>query len=200
MRTWMYRNLNRIYKLNLPSKKDLAGVDDVKFGELLPARVIQKSDSELFIQQDLALNSFSITQLLYVSPYILQAAADLAKQFPEYAFGEFTVKSYHTTTSLIVNEHEIGNYLQMHYQFAEDTMEEAGDKLHTVAAEENRADFNYPDHITASTRGDKDFTVPILDGKIQLGGRENVYVLVTFGPRAIKLSFSVKLFKGRDLK
>jgi thiamine phosphate synthase YjbQ (UPF0047 family) len=78
-------------------------------------------------------------------------------------------------------------------------MTEASDKLHTLAAEENRADFNYPDHILASKYGDKDFTVPIINGKIQLGGRENLYVLVTFGPRAIKLSFTVKLFKAKKL-
>jgi thiamine phosphate synthase YjbQ (UPF0047 family) len=199
LRSWMYRNIHRIYRLNIQPESGLHNIAPASYGTLKPGRVIKKSDSELFIQQDLELNSFAITQMLFISPYILQAAAEWTKKYSEYQFGEFTLKSYHTTTSLIVNEHEFGNYLQLHYQLCEETMKSAEDKLHTTAAEENRADFNYPDHILASSVGDKDFTVPIMDGKIQLGGRENLYILVTFGPRALKLSLTFKLFKGEPL-
>lgn len=198
LRTWMYRNIHRIYNLKILPRRNLQEVSPAKFAELLAPRVIQGENGNLMIQQDLALHSFAITQLLYISPYVLDAAQAVAKKYPDYGFGEFTLKSYHTTTSLVVNEHEFGNYLQLHYQFAEASMADAQAALHTVAAEENRADFNYPDHILASTHGDKDYTVPIVDGKIQLGGRENIYVLVTFGPRAIKLSLNFKLFKGKD--
>jgi thiamine phosphate synthase YjbQ (UPF0047 family) len=200
LRTWMYRNIHHIYKLPPLAENTLGNVKDAKLGVILEPKIVEKSENELFIQQDLALNSFSITQLLYITPIILEAVNILTEKFAEYPFGEFTLKSYHTTTSIIVNEHEFGNYLQLHYQMAEDTMLPAEDMLHTVAAAENRADFNYPDHILASTRGDKDFTVPIMDNKIQLGGRENLYVLVTFGPRSLKLSMTIKLFKGKKIQ
>jgi thiamine phosphate synthase YjbQ (UPF0047 family) len=200
LRTWLYRNIHRVYRLGITPDKSIQNVNEAPYAELNPGKIIEKSDHELFIQQDLELNSFSITQLLYISPHILDAAKFWTQKYVDYPYGELTLKSYHTTTSLIVNEHEIGNYLQMHYQFAEETMAKAEDKLHTLAAEENRADFNYPDHILATTVGDKDFTVPILDGKIQLGTRENLYVLVPFGPRGIKLSLTFKLFKGKKIE
>jgi thiamine phosphate synthase YjbQ (UPF0047 family) len=199
LRTWMYRNVHRIYRMPCKPESTIAGIIPAPYATFKPARVIQKSDNELFILQDLELNSFAITQLLFISPYILEAAKQWTQEFKDYPFGEFTLKSYHTTTSIIVNEHEHGNFLQLHYQFAEATMSAAEDKLHTVAADENRADFNYPDHILASSVGDKDLTVPIVDGKIQLGGRENLYILVTFGPRGLKLSLTFKLFKGTSV-
>jgi len=109
--------------------------------------------------------------------------------------GELFIRSYHTTTSLIINEHEFGNYLDLHYKFAEISKQNTSQFLHTVRALENRADFNYYDHELASTYGSRQLIVPIVNGNLEIGSRENFYVLVTFGPRAFNLYLKLKLFK-----
>ena len=142
----------------------------------------------MVVDFEISLQSFSITQLIWIQPVLKQLWHAVGKK-NNYTIetGELLLRSYHTTTSILVNEHERGNFLQLHYDLAKKTMENASDKLHTVAAEENRADFNYPDHLLASSVGNRNVTIPIRDGELQLGGRENFYVLVTFGPRGMKL-------------
>jgi len=146
-----------------------------------------KEYKQAIVDFEARLQSFSITQLLWIQPLIEKTWAAVRKDFPAVETGDLLVRTYHTTTSLIMNEHERGNYLQLHYDFAVKSRDDPSDKLHTVAAEENRADFNYPDHILASSVGDRSLTIPIAASKLDIGSRENAYVLVTFGPRGIKL-------------
>ena len=75
-------------------------------------------------------------------------------------------------------------------------MRSVKDRMHTVKAFENRADFNFQDHLLASTYGQRSLVFPVIDGELQIGGRENIYLLVTFGPRAVSLLLQLKLFKG----
>lgn len=153
----------------------------------------QGKSRHVTIDIEATLQSFSITQLLWIQPLIEEIWASLKKDFASVLHGRLLVRSYHTTTSLIMNEHEHGNYLQLHYDLAERTMSDPSTALHTVAAEENRADFNYPDHFLASSVGSRDITIPITNGSLALGGRENAYVLVTFGPRAVSIKLRFEL-------
>ena len=67
--------------------------------------------------------------------------------------------------------------------------------MHTLSALENRADYNHPDHAIASTYGQRQLTLPIINRSLEIGSREHFYVLVTFGPRSINLFFRMKLIK-----
>ena len=63
---------------------------------------------------------------------------------------------------------------------------------------ENRADFNRADHDLASKYGSRQIILPILNRRLEVGGRENFYVLVTFGPRTFQLFFRIRLLKEKD--
>ncbi|MHA1821930.1 MAG: YjbQ family protein [Promethearchaeota archaeon] len=137
---------------------------------------------------DIHLQSFSITQLVSFQDIIIKIFKEIQEKYKKIEYGTLILKSYHTTTSIVMNEHEFGNYLEFHYYLAEKTMESADNRLHTVAALENRADFNFPDHITASSYGQRSITINIRNNKLNLGGRENYYALITFGPRKVNIS------------
>ena len=112
--------------------------------------------------------------------------------------GDFFLRSYHTTTSLIINEYEYGNYLDLHFKFAEISKLDSSKYLHTVRALENRADFNHYDHELASTYGTRNIVIPIIEGNLEIGNRENFYVLVTFGPRSFHLLAKLRLIKDTN--
>jgi len=133
----------------------------------------------LIIEYKLKLRSYAITQLLFLTDII----KDIFKRSLENSdlkSGELFIRSYHTTTSLIINEHEYGNYLDLHYMFAEISSRDSAPFLHTVRALENRADFNHYDHELASTYGSRQLTLPIVDGRLDIGGRENFFYIFFF--------------------
>ena len=107
------------------------------------------------------------------------------------------IRSYHTTTSLLINEHEYGNYLDLHYKFAEISKKDSSNFLHTVRALENRADFNQYDHQLATVYGSRQLILPIINRKLDIGNRENFYILVTFGPREFQLYIRIKFLKEK---
>ncbi len=111
--------------------------------------------------------------------------------------GEIFIRSYHTTTSLFINEHEYGNYLDLHYKFAEISKKDSSEFLHTVQALENRADFNHYDHELASSFGTRLLVLPILNRKLEIGSRENFYILATFGPRTFQLYLNIRYIKKK---
>jgi thiamine phosphate synthase YjbQ (UPF0047 family) len=98
---------------------------------------------------------------------------------------------------LFINEHETGNYLDLHYHFVEECKKDTSNFMHTVAAKENRADFNFPDHLVSSTdeNAHRSITYHIRNGKLARGSRENIYALVTFGPRKVTIGVDMVLFK-----
>ena len=156
-----------------------------------------ENDNEVNIVYKVKLRSYSVTQLLFLTDLIKKLFNETLKKYPNLSNGEFFIRSYHTTTTLVVNEHEHGNYLDLHYKFAEISKEDSSEFLHTVMAEENRADFNHFDHELASTYGSRQLTIPILNKSLEIGGRENFYLLVTFGPRTIQLLVKIKLLKEK---
>ena len=194
MRTWGFRNGWRIFG-NMPRKypeiKMLNSAIIPKF-ELMSEN--NNPNGETHLGYDMSFQSFSITQLISITCLFEELFEDVLKRYPKMTNGQVTIKSYHTTTSLMINEHEYGNFLQLHYILAESTRDNADNKLHTVAALENRADFNFPDHILASNFGQRSITLPIRNGKLNIGGRENIYAIVTFGPRKIKISADFHIF------
>lgn len=190
LRTWLPRNALRAFKLPLDQlAKSKVFSTDERFTCKETARTIVdlQDHKQAIIDFETSLQSFAITQLLWLQPMIESTWVAVKAEFPSIETGDLLIRTYHTTTSLIMNEHERGNFLQLHYDFAQKTRDDPSDKLHTVAAEENRADFNYPDHILATSVGDRNLILPIVGDKLDIGGRENIYVLVTFGPRGIKL-------------
>ncbi|MFX1338701.1 MAG: hypothetical protein ACFFDK_08835 [Promethearchaeota archaeon] len=64
-----------------------------------------------------------------------------------------------------------------------------------MSALENRADFNHYDHELASTYGSKQLIISILNRNLEIGSRENFYILVTFGPRTFQLFIKIRLIK-----
>ncbi|MEM2135896.1 MAG: YjbQ family protein [Candidatus Jordarchaeaceae archaeon] len=199
-----FRNAHRWYELkNITTKSEI-------FGKNLqlpkPYHITQisgptketdiKGSSGGFIELhfDLLLESFSITQLLWIQPALEEIVSNVRRNFPNFRNGEVQIRTKHTTTSLIINENEAGNFLQLHYEFVEKTRESPDTKLHTVMAAENRPDFNFPDHIVATTYGQKDIIVPYHNGELMLGSRENIYLLTTFGPRSVHLLVTFKLY------
>lgn len=193
LKAWGFRNGWRIFNNQMPEYSEI----DKLSAAIKPIYELksehQVDDKTLHLGYDISLQSFSITQLLSFQSTFEQIFKEIKSKYPKAESGNITVKSYHTTTSLIVNEHEVGNFLQLHYYFAEKTRDNPDDKLHTVAAVENRADFNFPDHITASTHGQRSITYPIRNGGLVKGRRENLYALVTFGPRKVHISVDFML-------
>ena len=199
LRTWLQRNAIRLFRLPLKTMvldKAFFYVLRVNWSEKSRLYTESKDESgraEMVVDFEVFLQSFSITQLIWIQPILMQLWGAVSKKNNyNIETGEVLIRSYHTTTSILVNEHERGNFLQLHYDLAKKSMLDSSDKLHTVAAEENRADFNYPDHLLASSIGNRNIIIPIQKNELQLGGRENFYVLVTFGPRGMKLMVRFK--------
>ncbi len=194
LKTWAFRNINRINKSVFTP---LENYNPALYKPLLDVKLIKKfeTSSEIISFYKLKLRSYSITQLIYLTEVIRNHVKKVLNQYSDFQNGELFMRTYHTTTTFIINEHEHGNYLDLHYMFAELSKRDSGKFLHTVRALENRADFNHYDHELASVYGTKQFTVPIINGELEVGGRENFYILVTFGPRTFNLLIKIKLVK-----
>jgi len=192
LRTWAFRNVNRLNLTNFKSEIDPNLFKPIK--EINQINRIE-NNNELIIEYKLKLRSYAITQLLFLTDIIKEIFKRSLEENPDLKSGELIIRSYHTTTSLIINEHEYGNYLDLHYMFAEISSKDSAQFLHTVRALENRADFNHYDHELASTYGSRQLTLPIVGGRLEIGGRENFYILVTFGPRTFNVHIKIKLIK-----
>ncbi|MHA1272769.1 MAG: YjbQ family protein [Promethearchaeota archaeon] len=194
LRTWSFRNINR---LNLKIFKPIQDIDISKPKTLIEIndKKVIETKCEIEIIKTIKMRSYSITQLIYLTDIIKEQINLILKNYPEYNNGELFLRSYHTTTSLIINEHEFGNYLDLHYLFAEISKQDTSPFLHTVRALENRADFNHFDHRLAVDFGNRQLNIPIINRRLELGGRENIYILVTFGPRTFNLLFKIVLKK-----
>ncbi|MBY9020133.1 MAG: YjbQ family protein [Candidatus Lokiarchaeota archaeon] len=194
LRTWAFRNTNRltpaIFKSNIEPNLFQAVRDIKKIKQI-------ENDNDVTISFDVKLRSFAITQLLFITDLIKDIFKSCIEENPQFKDGEIFIRSYHTTVSLFINEHEFGNYLDMHYKFAEMSSKDSSQFLHTVRALENRPDFNFFDHDLANIYGNRQLILPVLDGKIKIGSRENFYVLVTFGPRTFNIHIKVKLTKDQ---
>ena len=193
LRTWGFRNGNRLNS----SIFSIENIDLKQFETIIKIEnpYVLESENEVNLVYNIKLRSFSITQLIYLTQLIKEVLSDSLNKFPNLQNGDFFIRTYHTTTSLIVNEHEFGNYLDMHYMFAEITKKDSSDFLHTVRALENRADFNPLDHSVAMKYGHKQLILPIIKRNLEIGSRENFYVLVTFGPRVFQLYIRIRLLK-----
>ncbi|NVM44659.1 MAG: YjbQ family protein [Candidatus Lokiarchaeota archaeon] len=192
LRSWGFRNLNR-----LNSSKFFPNVEPARFYPIQEINEINRveNNNELNLTYKIKLRSYAITQLLYITDLIERVLNLSLEVNPNLKNGELVIKPYHTTVSLIMNEHEFGNYLDLHYMFAEISSKNSSQFLHTVSALENRADFNHYDHELASTYGNRQLILPIVDKKLEIGGRENYYTLVTFGPRTFYINIKIKLIK-----
>ncbi len=192
LRSWGYRNLNRLNPTNFLPSNDPAMFNSVKeINEI--SRV--ENNNELIITYKVKLRSYAITQLLYITNLIERVLNLSLEVNPILKNGELVIKPYHTTVSLIMNEHEFGNYLDLHYMLAEISSKDSSQFLHTVRALENRADFNHYDHELASSYGNRQLILPIVDRKLEVGSRENYYALVTFGPRTFFINIKIRLIK-----
>ncbi|MHA1679687.1 MAG: hypothetical protein ACTSUE_01685 [Promethearchaeota archaeon] len=190
LRTWILRNALRLFKIPLHKvclDNKFLNIKRSTMEEAQRTITAFPGKKQAIISYKLTLQSFSITQLLWIQRHILNAWEKIRGEFKNIEVGELLIRSYHTTTSLIMNEHERGNYLQLHYDLAQKTRLDATKALHTVAAEENRADFNYPDHILASSVGNRAIIIPISHDNLDMGSRENYYIIVTFGPRSVNI-------------
>jgi len=195
LKTWAFRNINRLN----PTFSPLSNTDLDLSKTLLEIKQDQivENGNEVNLIYKVQMRSYSITQLVYLTKLINNIFNDALKSRPNLNNGELFIRTYHTTTSLIVNEHEYGNYLDLHYRFAEISKKDSSSFLHTVKALENRADFNHYDHELASIYGSHQLTLPIKNKKLEIGSRENFYILVTFGPRTFQLYLKVKLIKEK---
>jgi thiamine phosphate synthase YjbQ (UPF0047 family) len=173
MYSWVFRNGWRIYGISAPKYLELEKVSKI----IEPTFEVKASEEDLpntlRISYDINLQSFSITQLLSFQQIFEDIITHIKKKYPAIKSGVVIIKSYHTTVSIFINEHEFGNYLQLHYTFAEKCKELPDQMLHTVAALEKRADFNFPDHLLATSIGCRSITIPIRNGKVVMGDREH---------------------------
>ncbi|MFO8017989.1 MAG: YjbQ family protein [Promethearchaeia archaeon] len=194
LRTWGFRNLNRLN----PSVFQPVNLQNIEsYKTHIDHALIDKLEKpeKVSLTYRVKMRSYSITQLIFLTDLIKDVFAESVEKYPDYASGQLLLKSYHTTTTLIVNEHERGNYLDLHYKFAEKSKQPTDSYLHTVRALENRADFNHYDHELASTYGNRQLIIPIVNQNLEIGGRENYYILVTFGPRTFNILIKIDLFK-----
>ncbi len=194
LRTWAFRNVNR---LNASVFNPIADGNSELFKTTLNIEKNKnvENENEVNLIYKIKLRSYSITQLMFLTDIIREVFNDAVNKYPNLQNGELFVRSYHTTTSLIVNEHEHGNYLDLHYMFAEISRKNSSEHLHTLRAMENRADFNHYDHELATTYGNRQLILPIINRKLEIGSRENFYVLVTFGPRTFQIFIKIKFLK-----
>ncbi|MFW9898398.1 MAG: YjbQ family protein [Candidatus Thorarchaeota archaeon] len=196
LRTWAFRNVNRLNssvfmpesKVDLQDYKTVLTIDQIKTIE---------NDNEIHFIYRIQLRSYSITQLIFLTKLINNVFNDTVNKNPTLQNGEMFIRSYHTTTSLLINEHEYGNYLDLHYKFAEISKKDSSNFLHTVRALENRADFNPYDHQLATVYGNRQLILPIINRKLDIGKRENFYALVTFGPRTFFLFIKIRFLKEK---
>lgn len=196
LKTWAFRNINRI---NSNVFKPVQEINPDMYRTIIETKQtnVIETESEIDIIYKIKLRSYSVTQLIYLTDLINQTLNDPLKEYPNVQNGELMVRTYHTTTSLIANEHEHGNYLDLHYIFAEISKKDSSQFLHTVKAMENRPDFNHYDHELASTYGHRQLILPITNRKLDVGERENFYIVVTFGPRTFNLFVKIKFFKEK---
>ncbi|MHA1240705.1 MAG: YjbQ family protein [Promethearchaeota archaeon] len=194
LRSWVFRNANRLSPAIFEPS-----VESNLFGVIKEIKKIKQieNDNAVIISYNVKLRSFAITQLLFITDLIKNLYKSCLEKNPHFTDGEIFIRSYHTTVSLIINEHEFGNYLDMHYKFAEMSSRDSSQFLHTVRALENRPDFNHFDHDLANEYSNRQLILPVLDGEIKIGKRENFYALVTFGPRTFNIHIKVKLTKGK---
>jgi thiamine phosphate synthase YjbQ (UPF0047 family) len=193
LRAWGFRNGWRIYANSSRKYPEIDKLSKVIKPKYEIKSKVQSASGGIQVGCDMIFQSFAVTQLISIQDNFENLLNSVLKENPGVKGGQVIIKSYHTTTSLLVNEHEVGNYLQLHYNLAEETKADADTKLHTVAASENRADFNFPDHLLASKYGDHGIIIPIRNGKLVWGSREHMYAIVTFGPREIKISADFSL-------
>ena len=192
LRTWAFRNLNKVNshlfecELNPEIFNPLKNINQINRFE---------NSNTLIIEYKVEIRSYAITQMLFLTDIIKKIFKICLEENPDLKSGDLTIRSYHTTTSLLINEHEYGNYLDLHYKYAEISSRDSDPFLHTLRAPENRADFNHYDHELASSYGQRQLTLPIINGKMEIGGRENFYILVTFGPRTVNIYIKIKLIK-----
>ena len=192
LRSWGFRNLNRLNPTNFSPSEEPSMFHSLK--EIKEISRVE-NNNELTLTYKVKLGSYAITQLLYITNVIEKVLNLSLEANPDLKNGELIIKPYHTTVSLIMNEHEYGNYLDFHYMFAEISSKDSSPFLHTVRALENRADFNHYDHELASTYGNRQLILPIVDRKLEVGSRENYYALVTFGPRTFFINIKIRLIK-----
>jgi len=194
LKSWVFRNANRLNSVIFEPI-----IEPNLFGAVKEIKKIKQieNDNDVIISYNVKLRSFAITQLLFITDLIKNLHKSCLEKNPHFTDGEILIRSYHTTVSLIINEHEFGNYLDMHYKFAEISSRDSSQFLHTVRALENRPDFNHFDHDMANEYSNRQLILPVLDGEIKIGGRENFYALVTFGPRTFNIHIKVKLTKGK---
>ena len=197
LKTWAFRNLNRI---NSNKFKPLQEISPDTFRTIIETKQtnILETENEIDIIHKIKLRSYSVTQLVYLTNLINETLNESLNKYPDLQNGELMIRTYHTTTSLIANEHEYGNYLDLHYMFAEISKKDSSQFLHTVKAMENRPDFNHYDHELASTYGSRSLILPISNRKLDIGERENFYIVVTFGPRTFNLFIRIKLLKEKE--
>ncbi len=196
LRTWAFRNVNR---LNENAFKPVKPLDPELFNTVLKVEPLEtvETESEINLSYKIHLRSYSVTQLIYLTSLINDIFKNATSKSPNLNSGELFLRTYHTTTSLINNEHEFGNYLDLHYKFAEISAQDSSKFLHTVRALENRADFNHYDHELSTTYGSRELTLPIVNKRLEIGSRENFYIVVTFGPRTFQIFVKVKLLKAK---
>ena len=194
LRSWFFRNANRLSPAIFEPI-----IESNLFGAVKDIKKIKQIENEkdVIISYNVKMRSFAITQLLFITDIVKDLYKSNLEKNPNFKDGEILIRSYHTTVSLIINEHEFGNYLDMHYKFAELSSRDSSQSLHTVKALENRPDFNSWDHDLANIYGNRQLILPVLDGKIKIGGRENFYALVTFGPRTFNIHIKLKLIKEK---
>ncbi|MBA7702669.1 hypothetical protein ES703_111438 [subsurface metagenome] len=118
LRTWGFRNVNRLNDDVFPSKSGFESQLFKTFISLKQEKTIE-TNTEVENIYKIQLRSYSITQLIYLSDLIKEVFNKTISEYPNLENGEVFIRSYHTTTSLIINEHEFGNYLDLHYMFAE---------------------------------------------------------------------------------
>ena len=193
LRTWAFRNINRLNQDIFRTIHKERITTFIKTKE----KFDKSYHNQIISTHILKLRSYSITQLLFLTDIVKTIFDKTIKKYPEINEGELLLRSYHTTTTLLINEHEIGNFLDLHYYFAELSTGESSNFMHTVLAKENRPDFNHLDHRIASTYGSKQLIVPIRNRELEIGSRENFYLLATFGPRTLDLLIQIKLFKSK---
>ena len=136
LRTWSFRNVNRLNPLVFKPMDDLDS-DFFKTVLKVTQNEVMENENELSIIYKIKLRSYAITQLLFLTKLIKEIFDDALEKFPNLQYGDIFIRSYHTTTSLIINEHECGNYLDLHYKFAEKSKKDCSQFLHTVKALEN---------------------------------------------------------------
>lgn len=192
-RIWGFRNAHRWYRLLTPRAPYSGALERPPAWDLGPPTVRGATGPRRRVLFPVTVESSAITQLVWLQPALREIEKTLAHEHAAYPEGELILRTNHTTASLLVNEHEPGNFLQLHYEFVERSQADPGASLHTVAAAENRPDFNFPDHLLASSVGQRTIIIPVHEGRLLMGRREHLYLLATFGPRRLSVTAIARL-------